>query len=129
MSNLGTYQTMTTWAKKAGGPVKLALYLVGGGMLLGGIAVKGGEYAIKKGKQAISNHKEKKKYLLKTTQTIYTINQDAICDEKLKVKVGNTFRVVESDGDATLIELIGDDNNPYFVSEKLLKKISDYKSI
>lgn len=48
MSNLGTYQTMTTWAKKAGGPVKLALYLVGGGMLLGGIAVKGGEYAIKK---------------------------------------------------------------------------------
>lgn len=59
MSNLGTYQTMTTWAKKAGGPVKLALYLVGGGMLLGGIAVKGGEYAIKKGKQAISNHKEK----------------------------------------------------------------------
>ena len=129
MSNLGTYQTMTTWAKKAGGPVKLALYLVGGGMLLGGIAVKGGEYAIKKGKQAISNHKEKKKYLLKTTQTIYTINQDAIWDEKLKFKVGNTFRVLESDGDATLIELIGDDNNPYFVSEKLLKKISDYKSI
>ena len=124
MSNLGTYKTMTTWAKKAGGPVKLALYLVGGGMLLGGIAVKGGEYAIKKGKQAISNHKEKKKYLLKTTQTIYTI-----CDEKLKFKVGNTFRVLESDGDATLIELIGDDNNPYFVSEKLLKKISDYKSI
>ena len=118
MSNLGTYKTMTTWAKKAGGPVKLALYLVGGGMLLGGIAVKGGEYAIKK-----------KKYLLKTTQTIYTINQDAICDEKLKFKVGNTFRVLESDGDATLIELIGDDNNPYFVSEKLLKKISDYKSI
>ena len=98
-------------------------------MLLGGIAVKGGEYAIKKGKQAISNHKEKKKYLLKTTQTVYTINQDAICDEKLKFKVGNTFRVLESDGDATLIELIGDDNNPYFVSEKLLKKISDYKSI
>ena len=129
MSNLGTYKTMTTWAKKAGGPVKLALYLVGGGMLLGGIAVKGGEYAIKKGKQAISNHKEKKKYLLKTTQTIYTINQVSICDEKLKFKVGNTFRVLESDGDATLIELIGDDNNPYFVSEKLLKKISDYKSI
>mgnify|MGYP007126585367 CR=1 FL=1 len=129
MSNLGPYQTMTTWAKKAGGPVKLALLLLGGGMLLGGITVKGGEYAIKKGKQAISNHKEKKKYLLNTTQTIYTINQDALCDEKLKFKVGNTFRVLESDGDATLIELIGDDNNPYIVSEKLLEKISDYKSI
>ena len=63
MSNLGTYQTMTTWAKKAGGPVKLALYLVGGGMLLGGIAVKGGEYAKKR--------ENKQSQIIKKRKSIY----------------------------------------------------------
>ena len=34
---------------------------------------------------------------------------------------------LETDKDAVLIEKIDDDDNPYFVSEKLLTNISNYK--
>ena len=33
----------------------------------------------------------------------------------------------KSDKDAILIEKIGDNNNPYFVSAELLKNISDFE--
>ena len=42
--------------------------------------------------------------------------------------MGDKFKVLESDGDAVLIEKIGDLTNPYFVSAELLKDISDYKN-
>ncbi len=38
-----------------------------------------------------------------------------------------TFKVLERDGNAVLIEKLGDDNNPYFVAAELLNEISDYK--
>ena len=41
--------------------------------------------------------------------------------------VDDTFKVLEIDGDAALIEKIGDENNPYFVSGCFLESISDYK--
>lgn len=126
MSNLGGYQVLTTLAKKVGGPGKLVVLIAGGGAVAGGIAVKGGEYAIKKGKQAIAKHKEKKNKLQLDTVVLYTVKQDAESNEGLRFKVGDTFRVLESDGDAILIELIGNENNPYFVSGKLLKEISDW---
>ena len=46
---------------------------------------------------------------------------------KLLFSVDDTFKVLEIDGDATLIEKIGDENNPYFVSGCFLESISDYK--
>ncbi len=41
-------------------------------------------------------------------------------------KEGDHFKVLEEDGDSVLIELLGNDDNPYFVSKELLKEISDY---
>ena len=35
--------------------------------------------------------------------------------------------VAGADGNATLIEKLGDNNNPYFVSTKFLRSISDYR--
>lgn len=43
MSNLGGYQLLTTFAKKVGGPRNLVALIAGGGAIIGGLAVKGGE--------------------------------------------------------------------------------------
>ena len=67
MSNLGAYQTMTTLAKKFGGPVKL------------GLAIAVGGYAV-----------------IRT-------------------------------GESVLVELIGNENNPYFVSADFLSSISEFE--
>lgn len=122
MSNLGGYQVLTTMAKKVGGPGKLVVLIAG----CGAIMLKGGEFAVKKGKQAIVKHKEKKKDSVIRTDMIYTVKQDAESNEGLEFNVEDRFRVLEYDGDAILIESIGKDDNPYFVSGELLKEISDY---
>lgn len=126
MSNLGGYQILTTLAKKVGGPGKLVALIAGGGAAAGAIVVKGGEFAIKKGKQIIAKHKEKKINLKVNSDAIYTIKENSESNEELQLKAGDNFRVLECDGDAILIELIGNDNNPYFVSGKLLKEILDW---
>ena len=43
---------------------------------------------------------------------------------KKKIRI---HQLTEMDKDAVLIEKIDDDDNPYFVSEKLLTNISNYK--
>jgi hypothetical protein len=44
----------------------------------------------------------------------------------LVLKVGDEYRVIERDGDATLIEVLGDPKNPYVVSAELLKAVSNF---
>lgn len=125
MSNLGGYQTLTTFAKKVGGPGRLVLLIAGGGAIVGGIAVKSGEYVIRKGKEAFAKYREKNNNF-KSEQIIYTIKQNGESNEGVEFKVGDKVKVLESDGDALLIEIIGNNNNPYFVSMDLLEQISDY---
>lgn len=120
MSNLGLYQTMTTIAKKVGGP-KNFLLLVG----IGGYGVfRIGEAGIKKFIKAVIKYKNNKKISSK----LYVVHSAGESNEGLRFIAGDTFRVLESDGDAVLIEKIGEDNNPYFVSRELLLNISDYIS-
>ena len=126
MSNLGGYQKLTTFAKKVGGPGNLVVLIAGSGVAVGAIAVKAGEFAVKKGKQAIIKRKEKKNDLSIKSDLIYAVEKEAESNEGLKFRIGDKFKVLECDGDAILIELLENDNNPYFVSEKLLKEISEY---
>ncbi|MEG1884559.1 MAG: hypothetical protein RR224_12720 [Clostridia bacterium] len=84
MSNLGGYQTLTALAKKVGGPGKLVALIAGGGVLIGGIAVKGGELVIKK---AIAKNKEKNGASLEKNQIRYTVQQDGESNEGLEFKV------------------------------------------
>lgn len=123
MSNLGGYQILTTIAKKVGGPGKLVLLIATGGAIL----FEGGKYAFKKGKKFVVKAKSKSNKIYKNSQIKYLIKKDGKSNEGLELKAGNYFSVLESDGDSVLIELIGNENNPYFVSKKLLKQISDYK--
>lgn len=114
MSNLGPYQTMTTWSKRVGGPYNLAAIIAFGGYGLG----KLGELGVKSLKKLKHKRKEPK--------VIYTIISQGISNEGLTLDVDDKFRVLESDKDVILIEKIGDPNNPYFVSADLLRSISDY---
>ena len=119
MSNLGAYQWLTTVAKKVGGPKNL----VGIVAVAGAVMYKGGEVVVKKIKKKMNKEK-----LQETSDLIiYSVTAEGARNGGLKFKIGDQFRVLETDKDAVLIEKIGDDNNPYFVSEEMLKNISNYK--
>lgn len=128
MGNLGGYQLLTTWAKKVGGPKNLVAIILGTGVL-GGVAIyKVGENALEKGKEAIDMHKKRKsRQSSKEVEVFYTVNEYGESNEGIEMHIGDKFRVLKTDGDAILIELIGNDNNPYFVDLNLLRTISNYK--
>lgn len=127
MSNLGGYQTIVEWSKKLGGPGKLVVTLLTAGVVGGVVIVKGGGTIVKKGKQAAAIHKEKKKMESAKAAVIYTVNTAKKSNEGLELKGGDQFRVLAVDDNAVMIELMGNDNNPYFVDAKLLRSISDYE--
>lgn len=122
MSNLGWYQVITTWSKKVGGPLNL-LGIVAGVGAIGGVAGTKGVEALVGSQKKKAAEKEKAAELLKT----YTVSKEGVINEGLQFRVGETFKVLERDGNAVLIEKLGDDNNPYFVAAELLNEISDYK--
>ena len=122
MSNLGWYQVITTWSKKVGGPLNL-LGIVAGVWAIGGVVGTKGVEALVSSQKKKAAEKEKAAELLKT----YTVSKEGVSNEGLQFHVGETFKVLERDGNAVLIEKLGDDNNPYFVAAELLNEISDYK--
>lgn len=117
------YQWLTTKAKKVGGPKNLVGIIAGVGALAGIASYKGGEFVVKK----IKNKTKKEQTQEKTEITIYSVTEEGISNEGLELHIGDKFRVLETDKDAVLVEIIGNDNNPYFVSAELLKNISNYK--
>lgn len=119
MSNLGMYQQLTTLAKKVGGPGRLAGIVFGSGVLAGGGLVAG--------RNAIIKRLKKKKEEIDLAP-IYTINTECTSKEGLDFTPGVQFKVLGRDGDATLIEILEDDNNPYFVSASFIEEISDYSN-
>lgn len=121
MSNLGWYQIITTLSKKVGGPKNLLALVFGGGVVVGGGAVAGGGAIKKKINKALAEKKKEEQEAI-----IYNVKSNARSNEGLELKAGDRFKILEIDGDAALIEIIDDDNNPYFISLKFLASISDY---
>ena len=122
MGNLGWYQLITTIAKKVGGPKQLIGMLVGGGAALGAGVVAGG--AALKNKVTTELEKKKKEA---DAAIIYEVKTEGRSNEGLLFKVGETFKVLETDGNVGLIEKIGDTNSPYYVSIEFLRTISEYE--
>ena len=118
MGNLGGYQILTTVAKKLGGPGRLVAVTMAGGYVVFRTAEAAGKTIYQKVKEIRTEHIER----IKT----YTVITDATDQQGMVFKKGDRFNVLESDGDAILIELIGNKNNPYFVSKEFLKDISDF---
>jgi hypothetical protein len=126
MSNLGAYQWITTVSKKVGGPVNLLLLTGAAGAAAGITVYKCGETVIKKCVKAVKTRKIDKTPT-ENERSLYRVNESSVSNEGLNLNAGDQFYILETDGDAVLIEKIGDDNNPYFVSAELLHNISDYK--
>lgn len=118
MSNLGWYQVLTIAAKKVGGPKRLVGLLVGVGAIIGAGAVE-----IKDKTNAVLDKKKRER----ESAVVYSVCRAGKSNEGLEFKIGDSFKVLEVDGDAALIEIMENNNNPYFVSVKFLETISDYR--
>lgn len=117
MGNLGLYQLMTTMAKRVGGPAVLGGLVLGAGALL----AEGRHVITDKVSAAIA-----KKNQSRDAAVVHVVEKEGTSNEGLVFKVGEAFKVLEIDGDAALVEKLGDANNPYFVSARFLRTISDY---
>ena len=118
MSNLGWYQWITTCSKKVGGPKKFVTMIFVFGAGTGAAFIKGCEFFGKKVTKKIHSTKE--------VEVIYNVTGNAKNDKGLELNIGDTYRVLASDGESILIEIIGDLNSPYFVSADFLRSISDF---
>lgn len=117
MSNLGRYQAMTTIAKKVGGPTVLATITFVGGYLV----LRPAEAGAKKAARVIKGRSTP----CATKGSVFRV-RSAGEESGLQIRVGDEYRVLECDGDAILIEVLGDQHNPYFVSSRFLRSISDF---
>jgi len=123
VSNLGGYQKITSLAKKVGGPMNLILIVASGGYAI----IRGAEVSIKKIVKTVREKNSKNNILSKNEDIIFEVYADGEDGSGLKFYVGDKYKILESDGDAILIEKLGDNDNPYFVSGNFLKTISGYK--
>ena len=119
MGNLGFYQTMTTFAKALGGPEKAVAVVgvVGYGVFR---TIEAG------GRRVYRVVVEKRSAANAAPDGLFTFAVAAEPGGGLMFHVGDQFRILERDGDAVLIEVLGDANNPYFVSSAVLKSVSDF---
>ncbi len=117
-SNLGLYQWITTASKKVGGPGALIALIAGGGVAIGVVGTKA--------KQKISSKRKKKKQATDAV-IVYTVSVEGKSNEGVLFSIGDCFRVLAVDGDVCLVDKIGDENSPYYVSLEFLQSISDYK--
>lgn len=120
MGNLGWYQMMTTAAKAVGGPKKLLALLIAGGAVVGTGFTLSVQAIIKKAKSEKNRQREMVK------ETIYEVIADGKDSGGLEFCAGDKYRILESDGDAILIEKLGDIKNPYFLSGDFLRTISNF---
>lgn len=118
MGNLGTYQAMTMLAKKVGGPRSLAAVTA----VTGYVVIRPAEAGVRRVAQAI----KKRNVPCTTKDQVFRVTTDGEDASGLMIKGGDEYRVLECDGDAVLIEVLGDSNSPYFVSSGFLESISDF---
>lgn len=122
MSNLGWYQKITTASKAVGGPKRLFGLVFAGGASVG----VGGTILTQKTFKAIKNKINKKNTNHINNGKIFRVITKGTDSNGLVLKFGDNYRILNHDGEAILIEKLGDDNNPYYVSADFLKEISEF---
>ena len=128
MSNLGAYQWIINASKKVGGPINLLL-LTGTAGATAGIAIyKVCEIGVKRCVKMIKSHQTTIDKNLEAKHILYSVTKSGRSNEGIEFGGGDQYCVIETDGDSVLIEKIGDENNPYFVSAEFLNTISDYNA-
>ena len=123
MSNLGAYQWMTSTSKKVGGPFNFMVLT----MATGAAIYKISELGVTKCIKIVKSHRAAQIASSKFQDRIFSVTSFGQSNEGVNFSEGCQYRVLEKDGDAVLIEKIGDENNPYFVSANFLHTISDFQ--
>lgn len=118
MGNLGAYQQMTTIAKKFGGPQGLLAVTALGGYAL----LRPAEAGVRRAVRAF----RRRGAPCATQGQVFVVTSAGHDVGGLAVQEGDAYRVLECDGDAVLVELIGRADNPHFVSLGFLSSISDF---
>lgn len=118
MSNLGLYQWFTTTAKKVGGPLKLLSLIFFGGYAVIRSVEAGAKHCYKLVKK---NKSKNKKY------PVYEVIKPAIIEDGVEVQNGDKIVIRAIDKDVAMIEILENENNPYFVDINFLKSIINYK--
>ena len=122
MSNLGWYQTIVTAAKAVRGPKKLLGLILAGGAALG----VAGTLATQKAMKGVNNKKNKKNKKCLENKKSYVFHTEGMDNNGLLFKAGDTYRILNHDGDSIFIVKSGDDDNPYVVSAQFLETVSDF---
>ncbi|AWK10026.1 hypothetical protein DDQ41_15245 [Streptomyces spongiicola] len=122
MGNLGGYQTMTTLAKKVGGPGVLVVVTAVGGWAIGRGVEAGGKNVFRTVKAAA----KKRNAPCSTKGQVFDVVSDGEDGKGLAIRAGDQYRVMECDGEAILIEVLGGTNNPYFTSAQFLASVSGF---
>ncbi|MGD9962021.1 hypothetical protein [Nocardioides sp.] len=123
MGNLGAYQTMTSLAKKVGGPKALAVMIAASGWAVGRGTEAGGKYGFKATKAAL----KRRNAPCPTKGLLFDVTADGTdSGAGLTLHLGDSYRVLECDEDAILIEVLDNATNPYFVSRQFLTTVSDF---
>nr|WP_203722743.1 hypothetical protein [Streptomyces coelicoflavus] len=111
---------MTTLAKKVGGPGALAVVTAVGGWAIGRGTEAGGKRVFRAAKAAA----KKRNAPCPTKGQVFDIVSDGEDGKGLALRAGDRYRVLECDGEAILIEVLGGPNNPYFTSAQFLASVS-----
>ncbi|MEI5524543.1 hypothetical protein WB401_36185 [Streptomyces brasiliscabiei] len=113
---------MTTLAKKVGGPVVLAVVTAVSGWLIGRGAEAGGKNVFRAAKAAT----KKRNAPCSTKGQVFEVVSDGEDGKGFAPRAGDQYRVMECDGEAILIEVLGGTNNPNFTSAQFLASVSGF---
>lgn len=122
MGNLGGYQRVTTVMKTLGGPGKATTLVLGGVFVAGGAAYAGGQRVVRAARSAIARNRVP----CATKGQQFDVHTDGATSGGLSVQIGDRYRVLDCDGDAILIDRLGDAGSPYFASAEFLSTVSDF---
>jgi hypothetical protein len=124
MGNLGFYQDITRLIKVLGGPKIAVPVIVAGGY----VVIRVGEASVRTVLRASKTFLASRRNAEPLEGWIYVVHTDCVEVGGLMLRVGDQFRVGEQDRDAVLIDIIGDQNGPYFVSGDFLARVSNFMS-
>jgi hypothetical protein len=125
VNNLGLYKTFTTVAKKVGGPGNLLAAVAASGYVVLRGAEAGGKKAVKTTRAA----RKKRSAPVVGEGSLFQVTRPGSEGRGgLTLRQGDAFRVLECDGDAVLIELLGNPDNPFFVSGQFLQTVSNFSA-
>lgn len=124
MSNSCGYVTVTRLLKQADEPAKTAIRCVG--IILGTAVISSAITSLVKDHSYARKEKKAREKAAARKNRIYTVTAPANLD-RIPLTRGATFKVLTRDKDAVVIDIVGDNNNPYVIDYDLIQSISDYE--